>query len=498
MIGKGAVYLFIENLANLFSGYISWLIISKLATAEMLGTASTIITLAAIFTAVVLLGIPTGVQSFLGRSFSENKLGHVKTYLSASLFLTSIAIGGCSIFILIARDWLHAIYSIDFILLIIVISLVASNAISFLFRIAIISSLKTKILPIITIISAIARLSILIILLLLGSDLPGIVFGYASLPLIGSILMGIVLVMRLRKAATEEQPLEIFTSCKNILVSSFGYWIPQVITTLGAQLGTIVVFGTHGAIQAGVYFIAFLLYTAIYTVSSILSVIAFPVISSLDDGRKRLAWKVIRLSLIIGLPFSTSALFYASDLLRLIGSNYVEGTNSFQILLLSVFPTIIVNGIGVLPYAYKNHRQVLLLGIVANVPRTILYFVLVPWFGDIGAALSYIIGSAIGLVASLLVARKIGFKLNWKQLAMIVVIPSGIAFLLSYAGVNYVVGILSTTVISYLIFIKLRILIRSDVQNALEIVPHRLSDPATRIVNVIFSKLRVEGKSKED
>ena len=490
-MGKGTAYLYVEALAALFAGYVSWVIISRLTTADIVGTASTIISIATIFTAFVSLGLPTGIQGFLGRTFSENRLAETRALVSISFVITSLAIAGCSIFMLVTSDWLYEVYSIDFIFLCLVILLMASNALSILFRSIIISSLKTRSLPAIIITSALARLLLLGILLMLGSDLPGIVIAYTSLPLISAILMAIVLIRILIHRPHDQKPGNVRSPVRQILAASFSYWIPTLASVVGSQLGTIIVFGEHGPEQAGVYFIAFLVYTAIISISATILVITFPLISTMNDGRKRFAWKIIRLSLIVGMPLSIAILFYSRDLLQLMGDRYVEGTLSLQILLLSILPYIVGNGIGYLPYSYKNYRQVLLLGIAANVPRTVLYFILVPLFGEFGAALSFTVGSAVDFGAAIFLARVIGFRILWGQLGILVLIPSAIAFLLSYAGINYILGISATILVSLLLFVKLRILVRDDVQLALKMLPSSISRPAERIANSIFDKLKI-------
>ena len=82
------------------------------------------------------------------------------------------------------------------------------------------------------------------------------------------------------------------------------------------------------------------------------------------------------------------------------------------------------------------------IGISANIPRDLLYFILVPIYGNTGAAISNIIGSIIGFVVSITIAKKIGMQIFWKDLTFILVIPTAFAYVLSYLGINYIIGIL--------------------------------------------------------
>jgi O-antigen/teichoic acid export membrane protein len=76
---------------------------------------------------------------------------------------------------------------------------------------------------------------------------------------------------------------------KSLLIVSMTLWIPSVIAIIGYQLGTIVVFGSRGAYQAGLYFVALSIVTGISLVMTVLSTIALPAISAISDGRKRMA-----------------------------------------------------------------------------------------------------------------------------------------------------------------------------------------------------------------
>ncbi len=112
---------------------------------------------------------------------------------------------------------------------------------------------------------------------------------------------------------------------KDIFVSSLANWIPTIIYTIGSHLGTLLVFGSHGSTEAGIYFIAFSLSMAVTALTSALFSIAYPIQSSMQDGRKRFTWRIIKLSLIISLPFSTCMIFYSKEILELISTGLRHG-----------------------------------------------------------------------------------------------------------------------------------------------------------------------------
>ena len=104
-VGRGAAYIYFENIVATISGYVLWLFLSKITTSEIIGTASLIVSLAAIFTTIASIGIPGSVPRFLGKSFLEQKLEDAKVFVRGSLLLVLMGILACTIIILFAKDY---------------------------------------------------------------------------------------------------------------------------------------------------------------------------------------------------------------------------------------------------------------------------------------------------------------------------------------------------------------------------------------------------------
>lgn len=474
--------------ASMFSGYAFWFILSKMTTPDMIGTASTLVSLTTIFSVVATLGVPSGIQRFLGRLFSEQKIQDARVFVKSSLVLITIGILSCSIVILIIQDFFHNIFQIDQSLMIVFIILTISTSTFNLFRAIIVASLKTKMLPIITVISVSCKIGIGIVLVLIGTGTMGITIGFALFPILGSVLLFIVLMTILRTSNTISE-ITLMTSLKNTFSASLASWIPTLITTVGSQLGTVVVFGSKGASHAGIYFIAFSIFTAISSVTSVLLSIAYPALSAMSDGRKRFAWRVTKMSLVVTLPLSSSMIFYAAEIMKLFGQGYVGGSFVLQVLLLSSLPSVVISGVNSLVYSQGNYRQVMAIGLASSIPRVLLYFVLVPFYGSDGAAISFTLGSIAGFVSSVLFARAIGLQLFWKDLLLVQFIPIGLGFVLNYTEINYLVGIPITMIVSYILFLKMRIIRKEDVQDSIGVLPAKIANPTLRLVHAIGKKL---------
>ena len=477
-LGRGTIYIYIESVAAMIFGYIFWIILSRIGTIEIIGTFSAIVSLAGIFAVIASFGIPEGIQRFLGKFFYQEKLIEAKVFVKSSLILVSAGIILCVLLILVLRDWMYGVFAFDFSLIIALITLIASSTIYLLLHSIVISSLNTKILPATMIISWIVRIALGTVIISIGAGAIGVALVYSFGQIVASVLLGITIIMIFKNSAMSKgSEVNFSKASKDISVSSAASWIPDLVMIIGIQLGTVVVFGTRGSNEAALYFISLTIVTGITAVVYSIFTISLPALSSMDDGRKRFAWHTIRLSSIISLPFTSSLIFYSKDIMQLIGQDYIEGSLSLQILLLSMLPTAVQAGIGSLVYSYGHYRNFLVIGLASSIPRTILYFILVPIYGSTGASLAYTIGALVGFAVSIITAKRIGMLLFWRDLALIFFIPIALGFILEYLHVNYIIAIIATVMSSYALFMKLHILTRSDIQYSLKILPDRISNP---------------------
>jgi O-antigen/teichoic acid export membrane protein len=491
IVAKGATYLYIETLVGMLSGYIFWIIMSKLAAPEIIGTSSALVSLAVIFMTAATIGVPAGIQRFLAKSLSEQKLEDATVYLRASLILVSLGIIVCSTLLIIAYDWLYEVFRIDFSLIIVALVYIASSASMILFRSVIIASLKTKTLPLVAVVSGAAKFILSVVLVLVGTGALGVTIGFSFFSVIGSILLAFSIVKIFRSSSTKQIPkISLKIALKNTIDASVPSWIPTLVYSIGSHLGPILVFGSHGANEAAFYFIAFSLVTAISALMSSLFTIAYPALSAMEDGRKRFAWRTIKISLIISLPLSSSFIFYSKEVMQFFGQDYIQGSLPLGILLCSLLPYAVTAGINNLVYSYGNYRQVLAIGLGASITRTGLYFILVPFYDSTGAAASYTIGTVIGFIISIVIAKKVGVHMHWDMLAYVLVIPTGLGFAFSYFQVQYLIGIILTLAISYLLLLKLHIITRTDIQDSLAIMPYNTVNILSRVYKKVYRKNR--------
>ncbi len=477
-VGKGAMYLYIQIISSLTAGYIFMILLSRITTPEIIGVFSLLVSLSEIFANIAIIGMPDGIQRFVGKNFLQQKYADAKLFVKVSLIFLSIGIAASCAVTLLLHDWLSEIFGIEFNLIVVVVLLIGSSGIYAVLYSVVIASLKTRVLPLIIITTSIARVLLSLILVLIGGGSVGLTLGYTFFgQILSAILLGIVVKNLFKKTGTLKPEVTVRNASKNLLTAGVVSWIPLLVTTLGLQMGNLILFGVHGSTQSGIYFVILAIVSAINALMYSLFTIALPALSSMRDGRKRFAWQTIRLSSIVVLPLSSSLIFYSKDIINLIGTDYIEGSLSFQILLLSMFPSVVLSGVETLVYSYGKYKNTLGINLAVNIPRTILYFIFVPLFGMTGAALSFTIGSAIGFIVSSVIAKRITMKIFWRSLFLILFIPLFIGFVFAFLNVIYIIGIILTITISYLFLMKLNILTRSDISYILGLLPYAVSKP---------------------
>jgi len=331
------------------------------------------------------------------------------------------------------------------------------------------------------IISSILRIFLAIILVLLGKGAIGITLGYLLGYAIAAVILSFILVTQLLRVK-KESTIHLYHACKDVLIASIPSWIPKVMGVVGTHLGTVLIFGTSGASQAGSYFIAFAIFYAIDAIKTSLFSIALPILSTMEDERKRFVWKLIKMSLIVTLPICFAVMTYSDEVLAIFGSDYIQGSIPLKIILLSMFPLTLLVGVSTLVYSYGNYWQVFYMSLALNMSRVLLYVVLVPISGSAGAALAFTLGSIIGFVITIIVSKKIRMMILWKELSLIFIIPAGLASTLAYFHTIYIIGIPVILVVSLILFLASRVLSKSDVRASLGILPENIGK---RLINFL-------------
>jgi O-antigen/teichoic acid export membrane protein len=484
LLGRGTAFIYIQLMVSAISGYVFWIILSRLVDPTLVGTLSTIIALTEILANIAVIGTSDSIQRNLGRTLTEQRIRDTRVFVTASLLCIALGSIISGLLILFGGAFFELVEN-EPDLKSIIFLLVVSSTVRILLYSIVLSSLRTEILAVASIVSTTAKIVVSVILILSGAGIVGLSISYIFFgELLSSILLGIVTIRLLKSVPIKDSgpKISFAYAFKNILTGGVASWIPIVVTTLGYQLGTIVVFGSKGSSDTAVYFISLSLVNVILFGTNALASIALPALSSLEDARKRLAWQTIRWGYLVSVPLSSSLVFYSQEILRMFGESYIGGETILQILLQSVLPTIVANGVSTLVYAYGNYKQSLAIELVMGIPRIVLYFILIPIYGPIGGAISFTTGSLLALVVSIMIAHKIRMSIFWKDLVLVIIIPSIIGLILYALKINFLAGIATTLFASYFLLLKIGTITGSDLDDMKSILPHSISNPLSRLL----------------
>jgi hypothetical protein len=84
-----------------------------------------------------------------------------------------------------------------------------------------------------------------------------------------------------------------------------------------------------------------------------------------------------------------------------------------------------------------------------------------------------------------MVGKKIGMIIYWKDLGLISIIAVLPPFIFYHIQLNFIIGIISTVAISVILFLKFRILTKSDTEDAINVLPVGFAKPLTIIFNKV-------------
>ena len=155
-----------------------------------------------------------------------------------------------------------------------------------------------------------------------------------------------------------------------------------------------------------------------------------------------------------------------------------------MLLALTIPATLIVTGVTSLIYAYGMYMTILILGLVSNLSRIGAYIPLSYLMGGVGVALSYALGAYIGLIAVIVVCRRIRFNPGFKEALLVTIFPLCLALVFHLLGVSWLVGAPLLLLLSYTIYLKMGILGRNDLRD----LAYALAPKQT--VNEIYQYLR--------
>ncbi|TXT54883.1 MAG: membrane protein of unknown function [Candidatus Thorarchaeota archaeon] len=464
--GRNSLYLFASYAFSQALGFIFWILVSQISNSNVLGDASAATTLSASIIGITALGIPTGSKRLVGISLGENDLSSVRVILKKSLLLVFVSTLVVSFSLVLMVYYFPILLNLSFPLILISSITAIFAVVVSLLKGVFVASLRTGSVLVTETIGTTFKILLGTVFLIYGLEAIGATLGH----LVGFISMFILFMVLSRRLFSKEDTTQSDISNHDIVEASLPSWIPNILAVLGTQLGIIVVIGFNGSLESGLYFVAFSLFSFIAMVPKAIATVAFPVMSGMKSGKEFATEKIMKMSIIIAMPLSLVLFKHPTLLLILFGSDFLNANLMLQILLIGIAPISISQGIIAYVYAQGRYRMVLVLGILENIPRTILYFLLVPLIGGIGASLSYLIGSLILLFGSIFSSSKANLKINWDVILLIIVIPFSLFILFYFISLPLLIDITLFLAICFIVYSRLKLLTRYDLTVFIQII----------------------------
>jgi len=459
---KGGLWLYIGGLLTSFLGYVYWFIASSFVPPGTIGSAAAITSLQGLLVGVFSLGLPTGLQRFIGMSRGKNDYQQLSTYFFTSLTFALFVNLALALTVLAASLTNFTVFNLKSFELTFVVILILLASWPQLFTSLFNSLLKTEVTATAQTVSSVLRVFVGIFLLYLGLDFVGVILGLITASVTTDIILILYAVKLFREFNVEAkiQP----SNLRELLKAGFASWMPNTLITLGQSIGVLSVYGFVGESETGLYYIAFAIAAIVYNLPESILSLMFPVLSGMEDGRKRTVSKAIKISLAASVPIALTLALYPHIPLSLLGQRYVQASSHvLRILVLGAVVSPIVSGYGSYVYAVGKYVHVTLIGLATNMSRLLLYALLIPTMEATGVATAYTLGIIVALTAVLSSAYKTGYRFNWIQHAETIIVPGLLAAFIFILNIQWLIGIPALLLASLFAYARLNIISKMDV-----------------------------------
>ena len=481
---RGSAWLYFGSVISNLAGFFYWMIISAVGGVEVVGLTSTTYSLAGLVTGILSLGGEIGVRRFLGvcigkrdregvvNYFWSTVLFRIATFTPVGLVMVILGLLGVSIGSLTADMLFYA-------------GIIVVLNTTLVFDELLISHLNTRPIFIGALIGNAVRLPLGVCLVLVGWGWIGAVIGIITMT---PVAFAIKLLPSLKLVGFKLR-FKI-SAVKDVLKAGLASWLPSVMTLLGAQLGVLTLFGVRGALETGLYYVAFAIVSVVVMISQSILGLIMPVLSGLENGRKRTCQRAIKISLVLSTPLAFALFAYPETPLKMLGEEYVEASCMLMLLTLTIPALTISSGVTSLLYAYGAYTTILVKGLVGNLTRIVFYAVLSQIAGGAGIALGYTLGSYVALIAAVVASRKIRFNPGFREVLVAITPPLLLALALRTFNINWFIGIPVILVLTYIVYLKTRLLSREDVRELVyAIAPRKTVDKAYELLKPVVDRL---------
>src|SRR5919106_4746093 len=438
-VGQGML-LFIDQILLAITNWLYWLVISRFASTSEIGQATSVYSLLLLITIICQIGLeyPLLKKSSLHRS-------HVfGTALAIELIMTSASIA--AVIFLASTDMYHA--SLGGYVLLIAVALLILSPISFVTRYALLGISNARAVLVFNIVATSGKFLTAYILLSMGFGVFGILFSFVIANLVGAIGMMLIAGRRLsfRPVRDKRHIIEVL---KEGLSNAPSKLSRTIIMTLSVIL--LASFGISDS-DIGIFYIAMMLSVVGASLSASMS---FTVIPASTESKVDLSSGSLRLGLSFTAPIVAALIVAPRDILSVIGAEYASASTVLFVLSIGILPTTIaMNAIS--KFNNLGHgRKIIAIGVIQVAGFLISFFILVPHYGDLGAAYSILISST----ASAVFAVPLFERAERRYIAnsvIAVIIGSTTGYVINFMFEHSLLTIISSVVATSVVLLALR------------------------------------------
>ncbi|KER06999.1 putative O-antigen transporter protein [Marine Group I thaumarchaeote SCGC AAA799-E16] len=468
-ISKNIVVVFMAELIPSILSFVFIIFVSNFTGPEIVGIMGFIITFSALLVNISSIEIHIGMKRHLGKSVSEKNWPDFKQVSSTSFLFTMLT--SIVTLIIFLNPFVFNLYSfdIDYVFVGIISLLVIGSNLHRIFIGIFTSALKSSPLLLSSLFSSILRF-IPIALFIYLNELNAFNVSWSYSIFYVGIIASLLLFSRdFFKQIKGKSIGNVIFNTKLILKASVPRWISGIVGTLGAKLNLLVIFSIHGASESGLFFIPWSILGVLIMLLSSITQIVHPVFSGIKESEQTILLKrVTKFGYLTTIPITVIVYFYSGTVLTIFSSDFVVANEILSILLIS-FPLLVLNDIVYyLFYARGKYNYIFYIGIAATIPRVILYYLLVPEFGNIGAAWAFTTGTFIQTAMTLVLIKKSKIKLQYLDYLWLTLIPFVIGFAISQTTLG-ILGSILIFIFSYVLFLKLKLLSDDDMDVFLQL-----------------------------
>lgn len=460
--------------------FVFWILVSNITGPGSIGTISAIASFSLILVSFSSIEISQGMKRFISKDAAEGKWSEFKEKTTSSLIFSFLSSGGILIIAVNPFLDIFEIIGIDKQFVPIVIIMVFSVGIQQISSSVLVSALKSKWLFIPTTISYFIRIPLLFFFLIILEPEASVAWSY-SLSFLAITIIIFIIVLVFLKTKEDSFINNTKSNLSLILKASFPRWLPTVISVIGTNIGILVVVSIKGTAEGGLYYIPLAVFNVLLLFAGSINSVNHTIFSSIEDPKQReqILQKTLKISFLGTLPIAGVMFFYASSIMEIFGQQFIVSSNILSVFIMS-FPLVLVaDGIFFLLYARGEDKKILLLGLFGTIPKMIVYFILIPEFGGLGAALSMVIGTGFQVGLTIWYLQKFKIKLPYLQYGIISIIP----FVIGYGFQQLNIGIIGSVlvfVLSYVVLLRLQIIREEEIKMITSIVFQNKSDQISK------------------